>query len=127
MSSFGKMSGSGTAKVVLISGANRGIGLGLVRELIRRGGCSVVATCRSPSASGASDLRELLESNGQGWDCCQATNQRQTTSVVGLTILIILGWFSLRNVASFCSFAALSEEVASEKECYINGNNKHNF
>ena len=84
------MSGSGTAKVVLISGANRGIGLGLVRELIRRGGCSVVATCRSPSASGASDLRELLESNGQGWDCCQATNQRQTTSVVGLKILITL-------------------------------------
>ena len=116
MSSFGKMSGSGTAKVVLISGANRGIGLGLVRELIRRGGCSVVATCRSPSASGASDLRELLESNGQGWDCCQATNQRQTTSVVGLTILIILGWFSRRNVASFCSFAPLSEEVAAEEE-----------
>ena len=67
-SSFGKMSRSGSSKVVLVSGANRGIGLGLIRELIRRGGCSVVATCRCPSASGASELRELMESSGQGWD-----------------------------------------------------------
>ena len=66
-SSFGEMSGSRSSKVVLVSGANRGLGLGLVRELIRRGGCSVVATCRSPSASGASELRALLEASGQGW------------------------------------------------------------
>ena len=68
VSSLGKMSRSGSSKVVLVSGANRGIGLGLIRELIRRGGCSVVATCRCPSTSGASELRELMESSGQGCD-----------------------------------------------------------
>ena len=51
--------------------ANRGIGLGLVRELIRRGGCSVVATCRSPAAPGAAELRALLEGGGQGRDGCR--------------------------------------------------------
>ena len=57
--------------MAVVTGANRGIGLGLVRELIRRGGCSVVATCRSPAAPGASELRALLEGSGQGRDFCR--------------------------------------------------------
>ena len=35
-----------TGRVVLVTGASRGIGLGLVRELLRVGGYQVVATCR---------------------------------------------------------------------------------
>ena len=74
------MSGSGSVKkVVLVTGANRGIGLGLVRELIRRGGCSVVATCRTPS--GAPELRELLESGGQGCGFVSSNFLRGTFSI----------------------------------------------
>ena len=36
----------GSLRVVLVTGASRGIGLGLVRELLRVGGFQVVATCR---------------------------------------------------------------------------------
>ena len=84
VSSFEKMSVPGSSKVVLVSGANRGIGLGLVRELIRRGGCSVVATCRSPSAPSASELRTLLESSGQGWGflSSQVQEKKEPTAII---------------------------------------------
>ena len=36
----------GSRRVVLVTGASRGIGLGLVRELLRVGGYQVIATCR---------------------------------------------------------------------------------
>ncbi len=49
---------------VLITGANRGLGLELTRQLLARGD-EVVATCRVPD--GATELREVLEqSPGQG-------------------------------------------------------------
>ena len=38
-----------SGRVVLVTGASRGIGLGLVRELLRVGGYQVVATCRFAS------------------------------------------------------------------------------
>jgi NAD(P)-dependent dehydrogenase (short-subunit alcohol dehydrogenase family) len=51
-----------SSPVCLITGANRGIGFGFVKELINRG-CTVVATCRNPAA--ADDLRDLLEAKKQ--------------------------------------------------------------
>ncbi len=42
------------SRIALVTGANRGIGLGLVTELLDRG-YSVVATCRNPDA--ATELR----------------------------------------------------------------------
>ena len=44
-------------RTVLVTGASRGIGLGLVRELLQAGGCTVLATCRDPSR--ARDLQQV--------------------------------------------------------------------
>ena len=54
-------------QTVLVTGASRGIGLGLVRVLAGAG-YSVVATCRSPAH--APDLAQLLRAADQvgcGW------------------------------------------------------------
>lgn len=48
------------AATVLITGANRGVGLGLVRSFLARG-CSVLAACRQPER--ASELHALVEHN----------------------------------------------------------------
>ena len=50
------------ASHVLVTGANRGIGLELVRQLLR-GGSSVLAACRTPA--NATELTELLASSDQ--------------------------------------------------------------
>ena len=50
------------SKTVLITGANRGIGLGLVKILCDHG-FHVLATCRSPAS--APELREVLKSASQ--------------------------------------------------------------
>ena len=42
---------------VLVTGANRGIGLGVVREYVERGGVRIFATCREPEK--ANELTEL--------------------------------------------------------------------
>jgi NAD(P)-dependent dehydrogenase (short-subunit alcohol dehydrogenase family) len=47
---------------ILLAGASRGLGLGLVRECLGRG-WHVVATARTPAA--ASDLAQLAETHGQ--------------------------------------------------------------
>ena len=49
-------------QTVLVTGASRGIGLGLVRVLAGAG-YRVVATCRSPAR--AADLAQLLRAAGQ--------------------------------------------------------------
>ena len=51
-----------TQRIFLVTGSSRGIGLGLVRELISRGH-KVVATCRNPES--ASELTKVLAENGQ--------------------------------------------------------------
>jgi len=51
-----------TQRIFLVTGSSRGIGLGLVRELISRGH-KVVATCRNPET--ASELAKVLAENGQ--------------------------------------------------------------
>ena len=50
------------SETVLITGANRGIGLGLARILVENG-FNVVATCRNPG--GATELSKILESANQ--------------------------------------------------------------
>ena len=50
------------SETVLITGANRGIGLGLARILVEKG-YNVVATCRNPD--GATELSKILESANQ--------------------------------------------------------------
>ena len=52
---------AGNGKIVLITGASRGIGLGLVKEYSKRG-FKVVATCRDPTK--AEDLTAFLKDNG---------------------------------------------------------------
>ncbi len=47
-------------KSVLITGANRGIGLEFVRQYLQQG-CTVVATCRQPDS--ADDLKDLKNQN----------------------------------------------------------------
>jgi len=49
--------------VIMITGSNRGIGIGLVSEYLKRG-CTVIATCRSPDK--ANDLKKVLEDNKTG-------------------------------------------------------------
>jgi len=49
--------------VVMITGGNRGIGLGLVLQYVK-GGCTVIATCRSPDK--ANDLKNLLAAEDKG-------------------------------------------------------------
>jgi NAD(P)-dependent dehydrogenase (short-subunit alcohol dehydrogenase family) len=44
---------------VLITGSNRGIGLGLVKEFLSRENWHIIATCRNPAD--ASELRQLAE------------------------------------------------------------------
>ena len=44
---------------VLITGANRGIGLGIVNQYLERGNTRIFATCRTPEK--ASDLKLLLK------------------------------------------------------------------
>ena len=46
--------------LALVIGANRGIGLGVVKEMLRRG-WSVIATARRPDA--AADLKSLAAAN----------------------------------------------------------------
>lgn len=53
---------------VLVTGANRGIGLEFVRQYLERGS-SVIATCRKPSEAEA--LAKLLES-GEVSTVCQS-------------------------------------------------------
>ena len=50
------------SQTVLITGASRGIGLGLVKTFIKNG-FNVIATCRNPSA--ATELNQVLESSKQ--------------------------------------------------------------
>ncbi len=50
-----------SAKTILLAGANRGLGLGLVREFLGRG-WQVVATARDPAASG--ELTRLRDGHG---------------------------------------------------------------
>ena len=50
------------SQTVLITGASRGIGLGLVKTFIKNG-FNVIATCRNPSA--ASELNQVLQSSNQ--------------------------------------------------------------
>jgi NAD(P)-dependent dehydrogenase (short-subunit alcohol dehydrogenase family) len=47
---------------ILITGANRGIGLGMVRECLRRESYTVYATCRQPDE--AADLHDLKSTHG---------------------------------------------------------------
>jgi len=56
------MSMCGT-RVIVVTGASRGIGLGLVKELVKVPSCVVVATCRQPSQ--ARELHQVLEQSGQ--------------------------------------------------------------
>ena len=49
-------------KIAIVTGGSRGIGLGLVRELLVRGH-GVVAACRNPDT--AEDLKKLLAEGGQ--------------------------------------------------------------
>ena len=51
-----------SAKIYLVTGSSRGIGLGLVRDLISRGH-KVLAACRNPET--ATELKNLLKDNGQ--------------------------------------------------------------
>ncbi|MCE2470908.1 MAG: SDR family oxidoreductase [Anaerolineae bacterium] len=46
---------------ILITGANRGIGLALTKEYLSQGDCRVFASCRNPA--GAAELNELAESH----------------------------------------------------------------
>jgi len=46
--------------IVMITGSNRGIGIGLVSEYLKRG-CMVIATCRFPDQ--ANDLKKILAEN----------------------------------------------------------------
>lgn len=50
------------SQTVLITGASRGIGLGLVKTFLKKG-FNVIATCRNPSA--ASELNEVLKNSKQ--------------------------------------------------------------
>ncbi len=47
---------------ILITGSNRGIGLALVREYVKRGAPRIFATCRKPST--AHELQALAKSSG---------------------------------------------------------------
>ena len=49
-------------RIFLVTGSSRGIGLGLVRELLARGH-GVVAACRNPEA--ADELKKVLAESGQ--------------------------------------------------------------
>ncbi len=46
---------------ILITGANRGIGLALTKEYLSHGDCRVFASCRNPA--GAAELNQLAESH----------------------------------------------------------------
>ena len=48
---------------ILITGANRGIGLALVEEYLAQGGSRVYATCRNPED--AEVLRALADANSE--------------------------------------------------------------
>ncbi|KAL4856211.1 putative oxidoreductase [Chlorella vulgaris] len=53
---------AGASRVALVQGSSRGLGLEFVRQLLQRPDHSVVATCRSPSAS--QQLQDLQRQHG---------------------------------------------------------------
>ncbi len=48
---------------ILITGANRGIGLALTKQFLAKGDCHIYATCRNPE--GAADLMALAAANSE--------------------------------------------------------------
>ena len=67
---------------VLITGASRGLGLGLVKAFIERGSYKVLATCRSPA--NATELAKVLaESNQPAAIACDIAEDESIAKCVG--------------------------------------------
>ncbi len=87
-------------RIYLVTGSSRGIGLGLVRELVSRGH-RVVATCRNPDS--ASELEKLLTDNGQPKPVACDVTSDESVDECFKKVCTALHFLSYKNLPSYGS------------------------
>lgn len=97
-----------SAKIYLVTGSSRGIGLGLVRDLISRGH-KVLAACRNPET--ATELKNLLKDNGQPEPvkCDVTSDQSVAECFKQVFVLNFFGWAILPGLFIFVYFTVSSQ------------------